>query len=74
MVRITDRDKIWNNALMRDNVDPAYYADVFEVSEQMAADTLETMHRLGLLEKYEYEDGDVTFSSRVSHPKTVPRI
>jgi hypothetical protein len=69
MALFTDRDKIWNNALMQNGVAASHYTDAFGVTEQMAAETLETMHRMGLLERNEYESGDVTFSSKVSHPK-----
>jgi hypothetical protein len=69
MSRFTNRDKIWNNALMQETVTPSHYTDVFGVTEQMAAETLETMHRMGLLERDE-DDGEVTYSSKVSHPKT----
>ncbi len=74
MAHFTDRDKIWNNALMQDSVTPSHYADVFGVSEQMATETLDTMHRLGLLERYHDEDGDVTYSSKVAHPKSIPKV
>lgn len=72
MARFTARDKIWNNALMQDSVAPTHYTDVFDVSEEMASETLETMHRSGLLERHEDEDGTVTYASRITHPKTIP--
>lgn len=74
MTRFTDRDKIWNNALMKDRVTPSHYTEVFGVSEQEAVEALETMHRLGLLERYESERGEVTYSTKIAHPKAIPQV
>ena len=74
MTRFTDRDKIWNNALMQDTVTPSHYTEVFEVSEQKAVETLETMHQLGLLARNEAETGEVIYSSKIAHPKSIPWV
>lgn len=74
MASFTDRDKIWNNALMQDAVTPSHYTEVFGVSEEKAAETLDTMDSLGLLERTHVGDGTVAYSSKVDHPKSIPRI
>jgi DNA-binding FadR family transcriptional regulator len=68
VTQFTDRDRIWNNALKKEDVHPSHYLDVYGVSERTARDVLETMHEMGVLESDGGQGTRVTYSSRLDHP------
>lgn len=68
MTKLTNRDKIWNVAMKKDEIHPSDFAEALGVSERTARDTLETMHEMGVLEKHGSQGQRVTYSSLVDHP------
>lgn len=68
MAEFTDRDKIWNNAMMQDEVHPSRYEEVFGISKHEARETLLAMYRVGILERSVDSNGIITYSTNVDHP------